>query len=381
MSVTRDGDRDTVNVAGDASGAAEAGAMAGKQGFLAWWGEELAGMMPAGWRGRRTVSRDVAIIQEIDGRLVFQSRPGATGRVLAPGGRPPGGVPKGGIVYLLPPDKALRRDRRLPAASRAHIQEIMNLQMASETPFTVDEVYSDSIVTGEFDGSREIMVSQALAPRHVIDELIARLKSDYAIDLSAIDVADATADGGRAGFNLLPPAMRQRTASGQIWSVRLMLLALVGAAIFAGMSWRDLQARRIAVADSLVADAEGGAAGAMQVSTRVSQGIEGIGRLAAAQADALSFLRVYDLAARLLPDGAWLEEFSYERPVAYLTGLSANAATLVEAFESSDMVQGARFASPTVTDPATGAERFRLEVTFKAPGAPAPATPTAGRVQ
>lgn len=365
MSVTRDTDRDTVNVTGDAGGVADAGAVAGKQGFLAWWSQELAGMIPASWRTGRAVSKDVAIVQELDGRVVFQARPGATGRVLAPGGKPPGGVPKGGIVYLLPPDGALRRDRRLPAASRAHIQNIMNLQMASETPFTVDEVYSDSIITGEFDATREIVVSQALAPRPAIDELIARLKRDYGIELSAIDVADATADGGRAGFNLLPPAMRQRTASGQIWGVRLMLLVLAGAAIFAGMSWRDLQSRRIAVADSLLADAEGGAAGAMQVSTRVSQGIEGISRLAAEQADAASFLRVYDLAARLLPDGAWLEEFSYERPVAYLTGLSANAATLVEAFESSDMVQGARFASPTVTDPVTGAERFRLEVTFR----------------
>lgn len=376
MSVTRDDDRDTVNTAGDASGVAGASYMAGKQGFFAWWGEELAGMMPAGLRGGHAVSKDVAIVQELDGRMVFQSRPGATGRVLAPSSKPPGGVPRGGIVYLLPQDGALRRDRRLPAASRAHIQEIMNLQMASETPFTVDEVYSDSIIAGEIDATREIVVSQALAPRQAIDELLARLKSDYGIEPAGIDVADATASGGRAGFNLLPLAKRQRTASGQIWGVRLMLLVLAGAAIFAGMFWRDLQSRRIAVADTLIADAEGGAAGAMQVSTRVSQGIEGISRLAAEQADATSFLRVYDLSAKLLPDGTWLEEFSYERPVAYLTGLSANAATLVEAFESSDMVQGARFASPTVTDPMTGAERFRLEVTFKTPGAaPAPAAP------
>jgi hypothetical protein len=241
-------------------------------------------------------------------------------------------------------------------------------QMASETPFTVDEVYSDSIITGEIAATRELHVSQALTPRAAIDDLIARLRSDYGIELAGIDVADVTASSGRAGFNLLSTAMRPRTASGQFSGLRLMLLVLAGAAIFAGMSWRDLQERRIAAADALIADAEGGAAGAMQVSTQVNQGIEGVKRLAAEQADPASFLRVYDLSASLLPDGTWLEEFSYERPVAYLTGLSANSATLVETFESSELVQGARFASPTVTDPVTGAERFRLEVTFKAPG-------------
>ncbi len=67
----------------------------------------------------------------------------------------------------------------------------------------------------------------------------------------------------------------------------------------------------------------------------------------------------------LLPDGSWLEEFAYERPTVTLTGLSGNSATLVEAFEASDAIAGARFASPVVRDTQTGAERFRLEITFK----------------
>jgi hypothetical protein len=48
-----------------------------------------------------------------------------------------------------------------------------------------------------------------------------------------------------------------------------------------------------------------------------------------------------------------------------VTGLSGNSATLVEAFEASDAIAGARFASPVVRDSQTGAERFRLEITFK----------------
>jgi hypothetical protein len=45
--------------------------------------------------------------------------------------------------------------------------------------------------------------------------------------------------------------------------------------------------------------------------------------------------------------------------------------------ESSDLVESAKFTSPIVTDPRSGAERFRMAVTFKStPEAAAPATPT-----
>jgi general secretion pathway protein L len=135
--------------------------------------------------------------------------------------------------------------------------------------------------------------------------------------------------------------------------------------VFAGFAWRDLQQRRIAAADTVIATAEVGAAEAMQISTRVTQGISGIEKLSAEQADPLGFLRVYNTVASLLPDGSWLEEFAYERPTVTLTGLSGNSATLVEAFEASDEIAGARFASPVVRDSQTGAERFRLEITFK----------------
>jgi general secretion pathway protein L len=338
--------------------------------FLAWWRDELSGLAPASLRKAFESGAETAIVQEMDGNVVLRKR-GSAPRTLTANGKPPGGLPKGGVVYLLPEDGALRRERRLPSASRAHIQDIMNLEMASETPFTIEEVYADSIITDEVDATREIVVAQALAPRAPIDEIITRMQRDYGLGLAGIDVATPT--GARAGFNLLPAVFRHRAAASHAMTFGILLAVLAASALFAGLSWRDLQQRRIDAAEAMLTDTTGGAAGAMQVSTRVAQGIEGIQRLAAEQRDPASFLRVYDEVADLLPDGTWLEEFSYQRPTAFLTGLSANSATLVQAFESSALVQSARFASPIVTDPQTGAERFRLEVTFKAPGAPAPA--------
>lgn len=372
MSITRDGDRETADATEKAAQARGSFLKSGGD-FFAWWGDELAGLAPASLRKAFSGGAETAVIYEVDGQAVLKRRAGAPGKVIPANGKAPGGLPKGGVVYLLPDGGALRREKRLPGASRAHIHEIMNLQMASETPFSVDEVYTDSVITGEVDATREIVVIQALAPRPAIDDIVLRMRQDYGIELAGVDLADPSVPGGRAGFNILPVSQRPRTSGGGFAGMRLLALLLVGAGVFAGLSWRDLQERRIAAADTLLADAEGGAAGAMQVSTRVSQGVEAIRRLASEQADPTAFLRVYDEVAGLLPPGTWLEEFSYERPTAFLTGLSANSATLVEAFEASDLVQGARFASPIVTDPLSGAQRFRLEVTFKAAAAVAPA--------
>lgn len=363
MSIAQDGNRDPLGA--NENGAPEGGVASGIGGFLAWWGEELAGMAPKGLRGAFKSQPEVATVQEVDGQLFLKRKAGAVPKPLQMGtGKAVGGLPAGGVIYLLPEDGALRRERRLPAASRGHIQDIMNLQMASETPFTVDEVYSDSIITGEDDDGREIFVSQALAPRTTIDALVQRLRDDYRLDITGVDVADPAAASGRAGYNLLP-AKKASSGGGLLSLNRLLILVLLGAGVFAAVSWRDLQERRIAAADALIAAAEGRASEALSVNAKITQGVEGIQKLIDETHQPLSFMQAYHEIASQLPDGTWLEEFTYRRPVVSITGLSNNSSTLVEAIESSPLVETAKFNSPIVTDPRTGAERFRMEITFK----------------
>lgn len=368
MSIAPDGNRDPLGA--NENGMPQGGVASGVGGFLTWWRDELAAMAPKGLRASFRPQAEVALVQELDGQLYIKRRPNATPKALQMGtGKAVGGIPAGGVVYLLPEDGALRRERRLPSASRGHIQDIMNLQMASETPFTVDEVYSDSIITGEDDEGREILVSQALAPRPAINALLQRMRDDYRLEITGVDIADPSTASGRSGYNLLP-VEKPSSRSGLLSLNRLLMLVVIGAGVFAAMSWRDLQERKIASADTLIAAAEGGASEALAINTKITQGVEGIQKLDAEVREPLSFMSAYHLVASLLPAGSWLEEFSYDRPVVSITGLSSNSAALAEAMESSALVETAKFSSPIVTDPRNGAERFRMEITFKsAPGA------------
>lgn len=362
MSVTTEGDRDPVS-ANDNGSPYGMGHSSGVSGFFAWWREELAVLAPKGMRRAFESHTMGATVQELDGQALLKRKSGAAGKVLPADPRKVAALlPKGGVIYLLPEDGALRRERRLPSASRAHIQDIMNLQMASETPFTVDEVYTNSVVTGEDDATREIIVAQALAPRPAIDAIVQRMRDSYGIELAGIDIATPE---GRAGFNLLPADDAAPARADWPFVNKLLLIAAILAGILAAVSWRDLQQRRIASADAIIAAAEGNASEAIAAKTQIENGIAGIQRLAATQKDPTSFLKVYNQIAALLPDGSWLEEYSYEAPIATITGLSANSSSLVEAMESSELVKSARFTSPIVTDQRTGAERFRIEITLK----------------
>jgi len=313
--------------------------------------------------------RVVAFVQEVDGKVLFQRPSEATRRVLpvaSSGNR--SDISGAAVLYLLPEGGVLLREKRLPRASRARVQSIMNLQLASETPFTVDEVYSDSLVVDEDDATREIVVIQALVPRSIVDGIAKDLHQTYGAKLLGVDVADPTSSTGRAGFNVLPRD-RRASAGGKGFSVNgVMLLILLGSALFAGWAWRDLQQRRIATAEGLLVGAEAQAAEAMRVNALVNDGVAGIEYVGAELRDPLGFFRAHEAIAALLPDGTWLEEFSYARPVASIAGLSSNSATLVEALESSDLVESAKFSSPVVADPQNDAERFRLQVTLLDPG-------------
>ncbi len=260
MSITGEGDRE-LGRASEEDAASSVSFGGNVRDFFAWWRQELVSLTPGSWRNSLETRGAVATVQELDGQLVLKTKPGVPAVPLVPGGKTPRGIPKAGVVYLLSEDAALRRERRLPSASRAHVQNIMNLQMASDTPFTIDEVYADSIVTGEDDAAREIIVSQALAPRASIDALVDQLYQGYGIQLSAIDLADKSTPTGRVGYNLLPPSRRPAVKTGGASGLRLLSIVLLASAVFAGFAWRDLQQRRIAAADSVIATAEVGRGG------------------------------------------------------------------------------------------------------------------------
>ena len=125
MPVTADGDRDPTS-ANDNGSPYGMGHSSGVAGFFAWWREELSALAPKGMRQAFDSHTIGATVQEVDEQIVLKRKPGAAGKVLPADPRKASALaPKGNIIFLLPEDGALRRDRRLPSASRAHRRRYM----------------------------------------------------------------------------------------------------------------------------------------------------------------------------------------------------------------------------------------------------------------
>lgn len=360
MSLAVDEGREQIALAGK-SGSGAAGQFALQKNFksyFAWWFSELASITPRWLRDAFAPGAEIPSIHEIDGQPML-IQPGKAPQPLSQvGHKSLGDVP---AIYLLPRASALLRDARLPAASRAHAQSIMDLQIASETPFTQEEVYADTIITGENEAARELLASQAIVPRAVIDAVAGRMRGQE-IRLAAIDIADG--EGAGLGFNLLPEEQRAPVKRGGATLNVILLTVLAGSAVFAGWAWRDLQTRRVATANAALSLAETQAAGAMQVHTMVTNGIVGAQQIEAVKSDPLRFAAVYEAVSATLPTGSWLDEFAYKRPEADLSGFAANSASVIEALEKSGLASSVKFVAPVVTDPRNGAERFRIKVVF-----------------
>lgn len=368
VSVVVDGGRDELVNRKDAD-APRASLSDGASGFLRWWGAELSAMTPTWLRDAFFPRAAVATVRDIDGRLCIQQPGGNPVELAAAPGKRRTAIGGASVVYLLPKSGALLRQKRLPRASRLHVQAVMDLQIPSETPFSADEIYSDTRITGEDDAMGEIFVSQAIAPRLSIDDIAIRMLDVYGVRLAGIDVADAATPSTGLGFNLLPPAVRAPVKAGGVSLNLLLLVLLVISMVFAGWAWRDAQQRRLASAEASLALVEVQSQGALEVNAQVRDGIAGIQQMEDAVRDPLRFAHVYETVSALLPDGTWLEEFNYARPQAELSGFTDSSATVIEALEGSDFVASAKFMAPVVTDPQTGAERFRLQVTFADPNA------------
>lgn len=347
--------------------------------FLAWWGGELRGLLPA--RVRELMageSRQVLLGLHEDGVGVALAH-GETVRELErlPAGDPAGlpgalsaalddrqqALPR---VLLLPPPQVLRRTLSLPAAALENLRAVVGFELDRQTPFKPDQVYYDCRVQRREPGARNASVELVLVPRAVLDRQLEQL-GPLAATLSGVDALDA--DGRPLGVNLLPAERRLRRANR-----RLMLdLALAAAALLLLWlaAWQTLDNRRAAV-DELQAVVDQRRAEARQVNQlreALSDAVEGANFLSVQRERQPLMVVLLAELTQILPDDTYLERFSFDDGQINLTGQSSQAAQLVGLLQGSERLRSPALAGSIQPDARTGKDRFTVTAGY---GAPAP---------
>jgi general secretion pathway protein L len=348
---------------------------AGAGGFFGWWSRALLSWLPPRLRLALGMDRGRLLLQREGGAIELRLQRLGEIRDLGhlPGlgegaGHIPANIdPLAGLLapaaaelprwLVLPAANGLRRRLLLPAAAADRLRDVVGFEIERQTPFAADAVAFDARVLGRREHDGQIEAELVVVPRATLDPHLAVL-GPLAATLAGVDVA--AADGAPLGVNLLPPALRRRTADP--WRAWNLVLATIAVLATVALLWQLLDNRRDA-ADELQTQIERGAAPARRAAAERAELVallEGQAFLDRLRATRPTDVEIIDELSRRLPDGTYLEKLAIEDNRLTLIGLSNEAAALVSRLQGSPLWRAPALAGALMPDPASGRDRFTL---------------------
>lgn len=258
---------------------------------------------------------------------------------------------------VLDASQVLVRPMLLPAASEAHLNEVMAHEIDRQTPFTADQVCYEGRVVARDTVQRQLRAELVVLPKSRLDAALAQL-GPLAAGLAGVD-ADA-AGGGTLGVNLLPVARRAvRTDRSGLLDLGLTLafVVLVYVAMVVALEQRKavlLQYQQQVAAATTQAREARKLNNLLVASTRAAT------FLAGRRSHQPTTLELLADVTRRLPDSTWLEKISVTDGNIVLIGQSKQASALVGLLQGSSLIVTPALAGSVQTDPRTGLERFTL---------------------
>jgi general secretion pathway protein L len=356
--------------------------------FFAWWGSELAFLLPVRWRALLGGGAAWHLLEHDNGEWRLR-RAGqaellaqwsdaldAAGQQVALTDGVRGVDPEDlRLALCLPAASVLRRSLLLPSAARDTLQQVGAFEMDRQTPFRAEQVrYDIRELPGPAPAGR-IAAELVAVPRTTLDPLLARL-GQLGIAVDAVDLAEGNE---RLGVNLLPAELtprrtrpRQRLnlalAAG---SVLLLVLALA--------QWQHNRASALAQMQAQVETMHGEAQQVAALRQQLQDNAGAAGFLAERKKNTVSALAVLQDLSQRLPTSAWLERLTIDNAGQIgFQGQSPQAARLVDALKDSAVISNPNFQGTIQADPTTGKERFYMVAQMRKPAsAKAPAKPAA----
>ncbi len=353
------------------------------QQFLAWWGGELMGVLPARWQALFAQARArvvyVADAEDIELRL----EEGAGEQVLGRLARDVEGEPSTlsaradarlGAArverprwLLLPAGQVLQRKISLPAAATERLRAVVAHELDRQTPFRADQVSYDCRVLAVDQATRMAQVELLVLPKDRLDAALAGL-GPLAAGLSGVDARD---HAGRAlRCNLLPVERRKPADRRSLWidlGLAAVVLIVLGFALGQTLDNRRAEVERLQTqVDRLHAQARKVTA----LNRQLDAALAGANFLAARRAEQPTMLAVLADVSGRIPDNTFLERFSQQDGQIYLTGLSTDAASLVAKLQGSPLLKAPALTGSVQPDAAAKRDRFTLTATLVGHGKP-----------
>jgi general secretion pathway protein L len=348
--------------------------------FFAWWGHELALLLPARWRGLLAERADALLLEAVGREMVVwrQSAQGCAelGRVSLDDpaetqktafARLRGALETPDLrrIYCIDGSRTLRRAVSLPAAAEDNLRQVLAFEMDRQTPFKADQVYFDYRVAPHAAAERNLHVELTVVPRAQLDaELAAVAGSDPMLD--GVDCWSDVRGGARLGLNLLPVERRYARKN-----LRLRLNLALGAAapvlLVTCMQLRlDNRASALTAMQADVAKAQNDAKQVSQLRKTLQDTIDSANFLGRKKHDTPLMVDLLEDLTKRLPDDTYLERLNVDdKNKIELQGLSDDASKLIGLLNQSTLLANPGVQGTIQPDPRTKKDRFNITLDFR----------------
>jgi general secretion pathway protein L len=338
-----------------------------------WWIDELSTLLPSAVRSALLPNVERLYLKPADTEVIISEGDSAFAEDAAAYALPPQTVPDDqaqalrklvtrsrDIILVLPPSKALVKPISLPLVAESNLREVLGFEMDRQTPFKLDQVYYDHVITGRDTREGMLQVELIVTPRHYLDPLIGSLKE---LDIHPHQVVvEKHVDETASTINLLPEELRPRKRnSARHLNLALTFIALTLGAIMVALPMVK-QAQRIETLESEV-----------QLKMRKAEVIQRIGQDIEQLRESANFLvdkkratpltlDIIDELTRLLPDNTWVNNLTIKGKEVQIQGFSTTAATLIPIIDGSQLFMNPRFRSSVISSQDSDEERFHLSM-------------------
>ncbi|MDO9386150.1 MAG: PilN domain-containing protein [Thiobacillus sp.] len=355
--------------------------------FLRWWGRELAALVPPALRPKDRPSPSMLWAGMEQGALVLWRLAGQKrseiGRVnLAAGDAAAHKIAFDALLHkagarsvgvCLPATQVLRKEVILPLAAAENLTQVLGFELGRQTPYTADQAYYDQRVLREDRSNNRLHVLLGVAPKTVIDEILAYLTA-WGVTPQAVVVSDELESTGSC-LNLLPARLRPKPSHAGYWLYGAMagVTLVLFAALLVAPLWKK---REVVIALQPVLAQAQQQADAVDALKREQERLVAEYNFPTEHKLAMpAKVALLEEVTRILPDNTWLQQLEIHGTDITMQGNTGSSASLIGLFEQSTLLENANFKSPLVKVQAgrtqagqaqAGEERFQLAAGIKA---------------
>ena len=337
--------------------------------FLAWWKEELWHLLPAAVRESFQRGKNDLIIEfDNDTVAVTEMRTGRrkSRRLGSYGGTElrefissiaSFRLTRPGIRLRVPFAQCLVRRIAVPATARHKLKDIVKLDLASGVPLAAEE-YLSAYYERAGDGEKIELESVVLKRRFIEREL--GIMADAGYPAAALDAWDETGQHALP-VNLLPVTPDPRRLLLSKASAAMLIGAALLLPVALQLAWWGKE-NALARLDAQIGEWKSRANRVMsevEATTSLSEALAGVRRRKLLDPSPLAY---WNELAALIPDDGWVTNLVIEPRKISLMGGSQSPADLIGILEQSPLFSEASFSSPVTRDPATGVDRFAIEM-------------------